>query len=235
PKQVVLRAIGTSLTPPDVTDPLLDPILELHDSTGAIIATNDNWKQNSRADRAVLVDNNLAPTKDRESALVETLDPGKYTAIVRGVNGTTGVALVETYDLDITAGASLLANLSTRGTVGTRDNVLIGGLIIGAGGGGFTSVIVRGLGPSLMDAGITDALADPVLELHDADGNVIDSNDNWMDDRNMQTISDDKLAPTNDNEAALYEILPPGHYTAILSGAGGSTGVGLVESYDVEQ
>ncbi|MGH7939328.1 MAG: hypothetical protein ACRD5Z_09840 [Bryobacteraceae bacterium] len=233
-KQIVLRAIGPSLMPPVVTDPLLNPVLELYDSTGALIDKNDNWKQNNAANRAVLVDSNLAPTEDAESALVEMLAPGKYTAVVRGVGGGSGVALVETYDLDITAGASLLANLSTRGNVGTGDNVMIGGLIIGAGGGGFTSVIIRGLGPSLMDAGITNALADPALELHDGNGDVIDSNDNWMDDRNMQTISNHHLAPTNANEAALYEILPAGQYTAILSGAGGSTGIGLVETYDVE-
>jgi hypothetical protein len=207
----------------------------LHDSTGAIIDTNNNWKQNNPADRAVLTDNHLAPTRDAESALVETLAPGEYTAIVRGVGASTGVALVETYDLDIATNVSKLANLSTRGNVGTGDNVMIGGLIIGGGGGGFTSVIIRGLGPSLVDAGIANALADPALELHDQDGNVIDSNDNWRDDRNMQTISNKHLAPTNDNEAALYEILPAGQYTAILSGVGGSTGVGLVETYNVDQ
>jgi hypothetical protein len=233
-KQVVLRAIGPSLNPTEVPGALADPILELHDSTGAIIATNDNWMDNSAADQMVLTDNQLAPTDDAESALVQTLAPGEYTAIVRGVGDTTGVALVEAYDLDMGTTDSKLANISTRSNVGTVDSVVIAGFIVGGGGGGFSTTIVRGLGPSLADMDVANPLADPMLELHDVDGNVIDSNDNWMDNPNMQTISDDGLAPSNPNEAALYEILPPGEYTAILSGVDGGTGVGLVETYNVE-
>ena len=111
---------------------------------------------------------------------------------------------------------------------------MIGGFILGAGGGGFSTIIVRGIGPSLTDAGITDALADPVIEIHNGDGDLIDSNDNWMDDPNMQMVSDAGLAPTDPNESALYKILPAGAYTAILSGAGGTSGVGLVESYNTD-
>lgn len=232
-KLVVLRAIGPSIDPMVVSDLLLDPVLELHDSTGAIIAMNDNWMENSAADQQVLTDNNLAPTDDAESALVETLAPGEYTAIVRGAGDTTGVALVESYDLDNGTTDSKLANFSTRGEVGINDDVLIAGFI--GGNGGFSEIIVRGLGPSLSDTDVSDKLADPFLELHDANGNVLDANDNWMDNPNMQTISDKGLALSDENEAALYEILLPGKYTAILSGANSTSGVGLVEVYNTDQ
>ncbi len=233
-KHVVLRAIGPSLSQDKVANPLADPILELHDSTGAIVATNDNWKENSTADQMVLVANKLAPKDDAESALVQTLAPGGYTAIVRGVGGDMGVALVEVYDIDNGATNSKLGNISTRGNVGTGEDVMIGGFIVGGGGGGFTTTIVRGLGPSLAGSGITDPLADPTLVLNDVNGNMIDSNDNWMDNPNAQTITSDHLAPKDAAESALYEILPPGSYTAILSGANATSGVGLVEVYDVE-
>ena len=234
PIQVVLRAIGPSLSISGITGVLADPTLELHDSAGALIASNDNWHDNSAEDQMVLTDNNLAPTDDLESALVMTLDPGAYTVIVRGVADTTGVGLVEAYDIDTSATDSKLANISTRGFVETGENVMIGGFILGGGGGGLSEVIVRGIGPSLADFGVTDALADPLLELHNSDGDLIDSNDNWMDNPNMQTISDKGLAPSDPNEAALYEILPAGLYTAILSGVGETTGTGLVETYDVD-
>jgi hypothetical protein len=233
-KQVVVRGIGPSLTGAGVTDALADPILELHDSTGAIIATNDNWMDNSEADRMILIDNNLAPGSDLESALVVNPSPGAYTAIVRGVGDTTGVALVEAYDLDNGTTDSQLANISTRGFVGTGEDVMIGGFILGGGGGAFAQIIVRGIGPSLADFGVADPLADPFLELHNADGDVVASNDNWMDDPNMQTVADRGLAPSEPNESAIYEVLPSGAYTAILSGVGDTTGIGLVETYDVD-
>ena len=234
PTTVVLRAIGPSLAVSGVTGLLADPTLELHDPAGAVIAMNDNWMDNSAEDQMVLTDNNLAPTDDLESAIVMTLDPGAYTVIVRGLADTTGVGLVEAYDIDGSTTDSKLGNISTRGFVETGENVMIGGFILGGGGGGLSEVIVRGIGPSLADFGVTDVLADPVLELHNSDGDLIDSNDNWMDNPNMQTISDKGLAPSDPNEAALYEILPAGLYTAILSGAGDTTGTGLVETYDVD-
>lgn len=233
PKQVVLRAVGPSLAVTGASL-LADPFLELHDSTGALLATNDNWMDNSAADQMTLTDNNLVPTNDLESALVMTLDPGAYTAIVRGVNNTTGVALVEVYDINSASTDSKLANISTRGDVGTVDNVMIGGFIVGGGGGGFSSVIVRGIGPSLASAGLTNVLADPMIELHDANGVTIASNDNWMDDPNMQSVIDNNLAPTDANESALFDILPAGAYTAILSGVGDTTGIGLVEAYNID-
>jgi len=235
PIQVVLRAIGPSLGVSGVTGILADPTLELHDSTtGAVIASNDNWQDNSTEDQMVLTDNDLAPMDDLESAIVTTLDPGAYTVIVRGVADTTGVGLVEAYDIDTSTTDSKLANISTRGFVETGENVMIGGFILGGGGGGLSEVIVRGIGPSLTGFGVTDALADPLLELHNSDGDLIDSNDNWMDNPNMQTISDKGLAPSDPNEAALYEVLPAGLYTAILSGVGDTTGIGLVETYDAD-
>ena len=134
---------------------LADPTLELHDSTGAVVASNDNWMDNSAEDQMVLTDNNLAPTNDLESAIVDDARSRAYTAIVRGVDDTTGVGLVEAYDLDNGTTDSELANISTRGNVETGDNVMIGGFILGGGGGGFSEVIVRGLGPSLADYGVT--------------------------------------------------------------------------------
>ena len=234
PIQVVLRAIGPSLRVSGVTGVLADPTLELHDSTGAVIASNDNWQDNTAEDQMVLTDNSLAPTDDLESAVVMTLDPGAYTVIVRGLADTTGVGLVEAYNIDTSTTDSKFANISTRGFVETGENVMIGGFILGGGGGGLSEVIVRGIGPSLTGFGVTDALADPLLELHNSDGDLIDSNDNWMDNPNMQTISDKGLAPSDPNEAALYEILPAGSCTAILSGVGDTTGTGLVETYDAD-
>jgi len=230
-KQVVLRAIGPSS---GVAGALADPTLELFDSTGTLLATNDNWMDNSAADQTILTDAMLAPGDDLESALVANLDPGSYTAIVRGVDDTTGIALVEAYDLDNGATDSKFGNISTRGFVETVDNVMIGGFILGGGGGGFAQVIVRGIGPSLADFGVTGVLADPTISLFDSDGNEIASNDNWMDDPNMQTVDDHGLAPSDPNESAIYEVLPIGAYTVILSGVGDTSGIGLVESYTVD-
>ena len=234
PKEIVMRAIGPSLAAFNVAGPLADPILELHDSTGATVAMNDNWMDLSPENQTTLTDNNLAPTDDAESALVQTLDPGGYTAIVLGTGATTGVALVEVYDIGALLNDSKAANISTRGFVETGDNVMIGGLILGAGGGAFSTVIVRGIGPSLAAVGVPNVLADPFLELHNSNGDLIDSNDNWMDHPNMQQVSDAGLAPADPNESALFEILPQGAFTAILSGVGGTTGNALVEAYNTD-
>ncbi|MEO5717434.1 MAG: hypothetical protein ABIR29_02555, partial [Chthoniobacterales bacterium] len=141
--------------------------------------------------------------------------------------------LVEAYDLDNGATDSKLANISTRGFVQTGDNVMIGGFILGGGGGGIAQVIVRGIGPSLAND-VSDVLADPFIEVFDQDGNSLASNDNWMDDPNMQTVQDQSLAPSDPNESALYDVLPAGAYTVILSGVGTTSGVGLVEAYDID-
>ena len=232
-KTVILRGIGPSLAG-SVDNVLADPVLELHDSTGATIATNDNWMDLSTEDQTTLADNDLAPAADAESALVMTLDPDQYTVVLRGANDTTGIGLVEAYDIDNGTTDSQLANISTRGFVQTGESQMIGGFILGGGGVGFSTVVVRAIGPSLADNGIVDPLADPFLELHNADGDPIDSNDNWMDDPNMQQVIDAGLAPEDPNESALYKILPAGKYTAVVSGVGDTTGVALVESYNLD-
>ena len=225
PKRIVLRAIGPSLAAFDVANPLADPVLELHASDGSLITTNDNWRNPDELD---IASTGLAPTNDLESAIVSTLDPGSYTAVVSGQNGGTGVGLVEGYDVDQSAN-SQLANISTRGFVETGSNVMIGGFILG-GGGKDVSVVVRALGPSLTDFGVTGALADPILELHDENGVLILNNDNWKDTQQTE-IEATGLQPTNDLECAIFQTLAPGAYTAIVAGKDDTTGVGLVEVY----
>ncbi len=210
PKRVVLRAIGPSLSAFGVTNPLADPVLELHAGDGSLITTNDNWKV---PDELNIEATGLQPSNDLESAIVTTLDPGSYTAIVSGKNGTVGVGLVEGYDVDQAAN-SQFANISTRGFVETGSNVMIGGFILG-GGGKVVNVVVRALGPSLTAFGVTGALADPTLELHDENGAVIQSNDNWQDDpAQAAEIEATGLQPTDDLESAIFQTLAPGAYTA---------------------
>jgi len=226
PKRVVLRAIGPALSAFGVTNPLADPVLELHASDGALITLNDNWKDTQQAD---IEATGLQPSNDLESAIVSTLDPGSYTAVVSGKNGGTGVGLVEGYDVDQAAN-SQLANISTRGFVETGSNVMIGGFILGGGGGKVVNVVVRALGPSLTAFGVTEALADPTLELHDENGALIQDNDNWKDTQQTD-IEATGLQPTNDLESAIFQTLAPGAYTAIVAGKNDLTGVGLVEVY----
>ncbi len=222
-KEVILRAIGPSLGTVGVADPLSDPVLELRAQDGSLITTNDNWQD---AGNAGDIPTNLQPTNDLESAILSVLDPGLYTAIVSGKDGATGVGLVEVYDLDTVAN-SQLANISTRGFVDTGDNVMIGGFILG-GEGESADVVVRAIGPSLIQAGIPDALPDPTLDLRDVNGVLVMSNDNWMDATELPPAN---LQPTNDLESAVSVSLPAGAYTAIVSGKDGVTGVGLVEVY----
>jgi hypothetical protein len=223
PKQVIVRAIGPSLPVPLV---LANPSLELHDSSGAIIASNDNWRSDQQT--AILA-SGLAPLNDNESAVVMTLQPGSYTAVVAGVGGTSGVALVEVYDLDQTVD-SKLANISTRGFVGTLDNVLVGGFIVL--GDNAAETIVRAIGPSLTDAGVADALQDPTLELHDGNGTILVSNDDWKADQEAEIIATG-LVPAKDVESAVVATLAPGLYTVIVSGKNSTTGVALVEVYQL--
>jgi hypothetical protein len=226
PKRIILRAIGPSLTGAGVPGALANPTLELHDSS-QVLASNDNWMD--APNRQEIIDSTLAPTNDLESAILMTLPANNaaYTAIVSGVNNSAGVGLVEAYDLDQTAN-SKLANISTRGLVQTDANVMIGGFIVV--GNTPKRVIVRAIGPSLP---VADKLADPILELHDGNGTLLQSNDNWMDAPNRQEIIDSTLAPTNDLESAILMTLPANNsaYTAIVRGANNATGVGLVEAY----
>ena len=219
-KKVIIRAIGPSLP---LTGTLANPLLELHPSVGAVI-TNDDWKSTQQAEIEATT---IPPTNDLESAIVATLPVGAHTAIVRGSDGGTGVGLVEVYDLEPDSATVKLANISTRGRVEAGDNVMIGGFIVG--GSEPANVLVRAIGPSLAAAGVADTLQDPVLELHDLNGNVI-GNDNWRTDQAQEIISS-TVPPTNDVESAMSVTLVPGAYTAIVRGNGDTSGVGLVEVY----
>ncbi|HEY3662331.1 MAG TPA: hypothetical protein VGL24_04185, partial [Chthoniobacterales bacterium] len=228
PKEVIVRALGPSLGDLGVSGALANPILELHDSSGATIASNDDWKDTQEAKISAT---GLAPTKNLESAIVMTLDPGAYTAVVSGKDATSGVGIVEAYDLDDSA-ASELANISTRGFVDTDDNVMIGGFIIGGLGGATNTILVRAIGPSLTPFGVKNALANPTLEIHDVNGGTIASNDDWKDTQEPE-ITATGLQPSDDLESAIVETLSAGAYTAIVRGNNNTTGVALVEAYNV--
>jgi hypothetical protein len=221
-KKVLLRAIGPSLP---LTGTLADPVLELHPSGGAVI-TNDNWKSDQEA---AIAATGLQPGNDLESAIIATLPVGAHTAILRGQNDGTGIGLVEVYDLEGDNVGVQLANISTRGKVETGDNVMIGGFIVG--GIEPTTVLVRALGPSLTAAGVTGALANPVLELHDSNGNIT-LNDDW---RSTQALEiENSIPPSDDAESALSITLVPGAYTAIVRGKDDTAGVALVEVYNLQ-
>jgi len=227
-KQVVVRGLGPTLTQFGVSGALADPTLQLFDGNGKTLFINNNWKDTQQAG---IQATGLAPPNDLESAIRIALQPGHYTAALSGNNGTTGVGLMEVYDIE-TAVSTVLTNVSTRGFVGTDQNAMIGGFII-EGGNGSTEVVVRGLGPTLTQFGVTGALADPALTLVDSNGNIVRSNNNWKDTQ-QAAIQATGLAPPNDLEAAILVTVAAGHYTAILSGNGGGTGIGLVEVYKLK-
>ena len=213
-----------------IQDFLPDPSLELHKPFGVVIA-NDNWKDTQESE---IIATGLAPANDSESAIIATLIPGSYTVILSGVNGTTGIGLVEVYDLDQGVTAQL-ANVSTRGFVGTGEDVMIGGVIIGPTGAPNATVVVRALGPSLGASGVVGSLADPELELHDMNGALIASDDNWQDDPSQAALLQAaNIAPSDPRESAIYTSLPTGSYTAIVIGKDGTSGVGLVEVYNLQ-
>ena len=225
PKKLVMRALGPTLSRFGVPGVLQNPTLELHNAAGALIAFNDNW--GDAPNKQQIIDAHLAPPNAAEPAILATLNPGNYTAIVRGANNTTGVALVEGYDID-PGSSSRLENISTRGLVQTGDNVMIAGVIVG--GSGSQEVIVRALGPTLRNFGVANALADPTLELRDTNGNLIQSNDNWRSTQQAEIIATG-LAPPNDAESAIVATLAPSNYTMIVRGVNSTTGVALVEVY----
>ncbi len=221
PKKVLVRGLGPSLP---LTGALSNPVLALYNSSGELIATNDNWTSN----HLDILASHLPPSSPREAAIEMTLDPGAFTAIIHDVTGQAGQALVEVYDLD--PADSLLANISTRGEVGLDDEVMIGGFIIG--GVESTDVLVRAIGPSLAALGVSQPLVDPVLELHDYEGTLIATNDNWRSEQQTEIIATG-IAPTDDRESAIMATLDPASYTVIVRGQGGTTGVGLVEIYNL--
>jgi hypothetical protein len=225
-KKVIIRAIGPSLAASGLTNLLGDPMLELRDYYGDVVAANDDW----RAQQGQVEASGLPPSDDHESAIVASLEPGNYTAVVTGKNGGTGIGLVEVYDLDSNANAQL-ANISTRGFVNLNDNVLIGGFIVGFGNAQSQSrILFRAMGPSLYSGGISNYLSDPVLELHNANGTSIASNDNWRDSQQAE-IEATALAPSDNSESAILITLPAEMYTAVIRGKNSSTGVSLVEAY----
>jgi glucose/arabinose dehydrogenase len=231
-KKIVLRALGPSLQQADVPAPLPNPFLELHAADSSLISTNNNWKDNTPAQQQDIANNQLAPPNDLESAIVATLQAGTYTAIIRGQGNTSGVGLLEVYDVD-RAAPSRLANISGRASVLTGGNVLISGFIVGQNIGA-AKVVVRAIGPSLSQSGITNPLADPTLELRNNNGALVIGNDNWQDNTAQAAkISASGLAPGNSQESAVATSLLPGTYTAIVAGKNGGTGVGLVEVYNL--
>lgn len=227
-KKVIVRATGPSLGQYGVNSVLADPTLELHDKTGALIAANDDWKDSQRTE---IETSGLPPTNALESAIIRTLNPGAYTAIVAGKDGESGTALVEVYDLSPTANSTLI-NISTRGAVGAQSDVLIGGFIIG-GTTGSTRVLVRSVAPSLLAAGITNPMPDPTIELRDVYGTLIAENDNWKEGPQLE-IEESKLAPSNDLESAIITTLPSGPYTAVIRERNGESGIGLFEVYNLQ-
>jgi hypothetical protein len=247
-KRFIARAIGPSMrvngTP--VAGRLMDPILELHDSNGAVL-TNDNWRTGGQ--ETEIQQSNLAPTDDREAAIIRTVPPGNFTAIIRGANNATGIGLIEIYDLGTVANAESeekitepeaanaiveLGNLSVRADVQTDDNVLIDGIILR--GGTSKRVLFRALGPSVKSNGqpVPGTLADPTLELRDGNGTQVRANDNWEQASNASDIQATGLAPADPKESAILIILPGGSYTTILRGANRTTGIALSEVYKLD-
>jgi arylsulfate sulfotransferase len=226
PKTIVLRALGPSLSGFGLSGVLSDPVLSVYNSSRTLIATNDNWQ--SDPNHFVVESNGLTPANLAESATAQTLAPGAYTVMVRGKDPTSGIGLVELYDLSPLSN-SKLGNMSTRGSVGTVDNVLISGFIVGDVDS--ATVVVRALGPSLASYGVSGVLSDPTLTIYDSSGTAIATNDNWQDNVNAIDIQKNGLAPPNPSESALVLRLPGGAYTAIVRGANGGTGIGLAEVY----
>lgn len=229
-KDVITRGVGPSLVGSGISGVLADPTLELHAGNGTLIRQNDDW-QDDPAQAAQISAAGLALPDPKESGIVDILPPGAYTAILAGNNNTTGVGLVEIYDIN-RATDSQLANISTRGFVLTGNNVMIGGFILG--GTANTHIVVRGIGPTLAAIGINPALTDPTLELHDGNGMLLSTNDNWQEDPASATqLISLGLALQDPNESGIYISLSPGSFTAILAGKNGGTGIGLVEIYNV--
>jgi subtilisin-like proprotein convertase family protein len=230
PKHILLRAIGPSLPQFGFPDILADPVLELYGPGTSAILSNDNWGDDP-VQRAAIIATGIPPTHNLESAIDATLNPGAYTAIVRGKNTTSGVALVELYDLSPMV-LGKMANISTRAFVSTGDNIVIAGFTLG-GQAGNDRVAVRGLGPSLGSMGVLNAVADPKLELRDGNGELLVSNNNWQDNPTQAAeLSAAGLAPGNPLESGIAATLPPGLYTALLTGVNNGAGIGLVEVYD---
>jgi hypothetical protein len=225
---VLIRGIGPSLGA-FLSNPLQDPILELHQGS-SVIASNDDWQDTPNVAQ---IPSGFEPGDSRESIIIMTLSAGPYTVIQSSKDLTGGIGLLEIYDLD-SAGDASLANISTRGLVQIDNEIMVGGFILG-GETLESTVVVRAIGPSLTSFGITNALADPTLELHDGNGSLIQDNDNWKDvPAQADELTAMGFAPGNDLEPAIVATLPPGAYTAIVAGKSGGIGVALVEVYHIQ-
>jgi hypothetical protein len=228
-KTVVLRALGPTLNQAGLLGTLADPVMTLYDASGVAIATNDGWETGPHASQ--IAADGLAPAHSAESAIMATLAPAAYTAVVAGQDATPGVGLVEVYDLSPSSD-SKLANISTRGTVGSGNHVLISGFILGNVES--STVVLRVLGPTLASLGISDPLSDPILTVYDSNGTILAGNDNWQDDPNAMDIDQNGLAPPDGAESAVILNLPAGAYTTLAFGANGAIGVGLVEVFSLQ-
>ena len=223
---MIVRAIGNSLASSGVNGTNEDPTLELRNASSQL-QYNDDWVDGSNAQ--TVASYGLDPTGSREAAVIATLQPGSYTVIVRGWEDVTGIGLVELYDLHTTNGRA--GNISTRARVGTGNDVMVAGFIVG--GGASKRVVIRGLGATLTDSGVANALNDPVLDLRDVNGNRVRLNDDWESDPESNEVRNSGLAPRYGNESAMHVTLNGGSYTAIMSGFDNQTGIGLVEVYDL--
>jgi hypothetical protein len=238
-KTVIIRARGPSLATSEGPVPgrMSNPTLELHDGNPPqpIIASNDDWKLtgDGASQQAEIEASGFAPSEDSESAILVTLQPGPYTAILRGKDDEEGIGLVEVYDLS-SGSSSRLGNISTRGFVDAGDNVMIGGFFVGPENGTSAKLVIRAIGPSLSGQGVEGAMEDPTVTLYNLQGTVIGENDNWSEDAGAGEIEADHLQPGDSRESATLQTLPPGGYTAIVRGAGGTTGVALVEVYALQ-
>ena len=234
-KKIIVRAIGPSLSQAGVNDALANPTLEIHDGSGATVATNNDWKTTQiggliTGDQVAEINaSQVAPTNDLESAIIADLVPGNYTAVVRGAGNTVGTGVVDAYDLSA-ASPARLANIATRGLVQPGDQLMIAGFIVQ---NGLVKAVVRAIGPSLTSAGISNALPDTTLQLRDQQGNIVLENDDWKTGQ-PQELQNLGLQPTNDLEAALIATIPPGNYTAQVRSKGNATGIGVVEVYFVQ-
>ena len=229
-KHLLLRAIGPSLAQAGVPNVLADPVLELHGPTGFTTITNNDWRDDPAQEAAILA-TGIPPTNNLESAIDVSLNPGSYTAIVRGRNNGIGVGLIEVYDLSQAVSAKL-GNISTRAFVSNGSDIVIAGFLLG-GNSGADLVIVRGIGPSLSALGVANVMANPTLELRDGNGAVLRASNDWQEDpAQAAVLTAAGLAPTNQLESGIAAILSPGAYTALLSGVDNGIGVGLVEVYD---
>jgi hypothetical protein len=231
-KKIMVRAIGPSLIPFGIADAVTNPVLEIHDASGATVAMNDNWKTtltggliaSSQFDE--INGSGLAPGNDLESAIIANLSPGSYTAVVRGFGGTTGTGVVDGYDLS-GASPAKLANIATRGLVQAGDKLMIAGFIVQNAP---VRAVVRAVGPSLLAFGISNALADTTLQLRDQNGVVVRENDNWRTDQQAE-LENAGLQPSHDLEAAIITDLQPGQYTAQVRGKNDASGIGVVQVY----